>query len=216
MHFKRFSESCLPMYLPNMNQSELPFKIFHIQHISNMSLSRVFFCCWCMLVYLVYCTTYSSLSESSQFIAFFSLQQFVLLFILSTDLCQWAITKFHKSCLHDGNQQEIISHKGPHHFSLMGWLGLWIQHWRDDEKIHHIHGKSVKHSVYVDLCYFAIFSKLELEVCKLLCWKMAQVIKQKDMASRLYFRYLWVLNLVLLFVLHLRSMSSHLTESHLV
>lgn len=81
--------------------------------------------------------------------AFFSLQQFVLLFSLSTDLCQWAITKFHTSCLHDGNHQEIISHKGPHHFSLLGWLGLWIQHWRDDEKIYHIHGKSVKHSVYV-------------------------------------------------------------------
>lgn len=35
-------------------------------------------------------------------------------------------------------------------------------------------------------CYFAIFSKLELEVFKLLCWKMAQVIKQKEMALWLY------------------------------
>lgn len=40
-------------------------KCFTFQHISTMSLSRVFFCCWCILVYLVY---YLDLSESSQFI----------------------------------------------------------------------------------------------------------------------------------------------------
>ena len=40
-------------------------KCFTFQHISTMSLSRVFFCCWCILVYLVY---YLNLSESSQFV----------------------------------------------------------------------------------------------------------------------------------------------------
>ena len=158
-----------------MNQSELPFKMFQISTMSLSSMAARFF--FLVLVYVGLRSLLLNMSEFSQLIHGLrapAARPPLQLEHRPLPVNHNKVTKFYKSCLHDRNHQEFICHKGPRHFSFLGGLSLCIQHSRDNERIHHIHGKSVKHAVYVAfqpslLCYFATFSKLELEVCKLLC-----------------------------------------------
>ena len=202
MHFKRFSGSCLPMYLPNMNQSELLFKMFHISTYFNHVTFACLFCCWCILVYLVYSL---NLSESSQFIHGLLLAPAVRPPLqlehrplpVSHNKISQIMSPWRKSPRNHQSQRTApllpSGVTGPVNSTLE-------RRW----KIHHIHGKSVKHSVYV------AFQALLLLFCNLFqtgAWDLPVAVLKNgpgNQAKRNGFAALR------------RSMSCHLTESHLV
>ena len=183
-------------------KSELPFKMFHISNIFQPCCFLVSFCCWCILVYLVY---YLNLSESSQFIHG----------LLPAPAVRPPLQLEHRPLPVSHNKISQITspwRKSPRNHQSQRTAPLLpsgvtgpVNSTLDRRwKIHHIHGKSVKHSVYV------AFQALLLLFCNLFqtgAWDLPVALLKNgpgNQAKRNGFTALP------------RFMSCHLTEPHLV